>query len=53
MYRYRNGMETGEDVRFLRENGVSETAVRVAVRMGRDSHAEKERILERILRELS
>ncbi len=53
VYRYRNGMETGEDVRFLRENGVSETAVRVAVGMGRDSHAEKERILERILRELS
>lgn len=52
VYHYRNGMETAGDAVFLRDAGMTEVAVRIAVMMGRDEEEVKKAVLERILRDL-
>ena len=50
--RYRENSESTEDVRFLREKKISQTAVWVAVMMGKESEREKKELSNRILKDL-
>ena len=50
--RYRENSESIEDVRFLREKKISQTAVWVAVMMGKESEREKKELSDRILKDL-
>lgn len=57
VYHYRNGMETREDIRFLKENGISELAIQIAVMLPGGvspmyGAEEQERVLVRIIRDL-
>ncbi len=52
IYHYRNGMQTAEDAAFLKNAGISETAVRIAVGMGRDDGQKKKEVLEKILKDM-
>lgn len=52
VYRYRNELQTEEDVSFLKEQRISEVAVWTAVRIQKDAPEEKEKILIRILADM-
>lgn len=52
VYHYRNGREGAEDISFIRKNGISETALKIAVMIPGDGKEEQERTLLRIRKDL-